>query len=170
MTETKTEELVGSLQLLTFCLGDEEYGVEVAHVQEVLELIRITKVPRSLDYMKGIINLRGRVVPVIDLRSKLDLEESEHTISTAIVVMEIPIANEISVVGAIADSVQEVVNISTGDIDPAPQIGTSVDRRFIRGIGKSDEKFTIILDIAQLFDSEELQIMQASNTISENND
>lgn len=153
---TETRQTAPHLQLLTFTMSGEQYGVRVEHVREVLEMVRITKVPRTLDYMQGIINLRGQVVPVIDLRRKFGLTEADADIETAIIVMEIPLAGHQIILGIIADSVQEVNSLPTGDIEPPPQIGTAIDTRFIRGIGKRDDQFIIILEIEQVFDNEEL--------------
>ena len=143
-------------QYLTFTLGNEQYAIEVGKVREVLEFTDVTRVPRTRDYMKGVINLRGSVVPVVDLRRKFGLEEIEQTVDTSIVVMELDLGNEPVVLGTIADSVQEVVSIENEHIEPSPQIGTRIDNEFIKGIGKQDDRFIIILNLDRVFTESEL--------------
>ncbi len=143
-------------QYLTFTLDGEQYAVEVGKVKEVLEFTDLTKVPRTHDFMRGVINLRGSVVPVVDLRLKFDMGKTEQTIDTSIVVMEVRIDSETVVIGTLADSVQEVIGLNDQQIEPAPTIGTAIDNKFINGIGKLDERFIIILDIDRIFKDEEL--------------
>ncbi len=143
-------------QYLTFTLDGEQYAVEVGKVKEVLEFTDLTKVPRTHDFMRGVINLRGSVVPVVDLRLKFDMGKTEQTIDTSIVVMEVGIDSEVVVIGTLADSVQEVIGLNDQQIEPAPSIGTAIDNKFIRGIGKLEDRFIIILDIDRIFKDEEL--------------
>ena len=144
-------------QYLTFTLAEEQYAIEVGKVKEVLEFTTVTKVPRTLDFMRGVINLRGSVVPVIDLRLKFGMGPTEKTIDTSVVVIEISIADEIVVVGTLADSVQEVISLDAEQIEPPPRIGTRINADFIKGIGKqNDERFIIILDIDRIFSDEEI--------------
>ncbi|TVQ24327.1 MAG: chemotaxis protein CheW [Spirochaetaceae bacterium] len=143
-------------QYLTFTLDGEQYAVEVGKVKEVLEFTDLTKVPRTHDFMRGVINLRGSVVPVVDLRLKFDMGKTEQTIDTSIVVMEVGIDSEVVVIGTLADSVQEVIGLNDQQIEPAPNIGTAIDNKFIRGIGKLEDRFIIILDIDRIFKDEEL--------------
>ena len=143
-------------QYLTFTLAGEQYAVAVGKVKEVLEYTSVTKVPRTLEFMRGVINLRGSVVPVIDLRLKFDLGETEKTIDTSIIVMEVEIGGETVVLGTLADSVQEVIGMDDAQIEPAPSIGTSIKTDFIQGIGKQDERFVMILDIDEVFSEDEL--------------
>ncbi|THB62570.1 MAG: chemotaxis protein CheW [Spirochaetaceae bacterium] len=164
MSDTAIQNKV---QLLTFTLEDEQYGVEVHRVREVLEYTRITKVPRTLDFMRGVINLRGSVVPVVDLRLKFDMDETPKTIDTSIVVMEIEVNGEPVVLGALADSVQEVIDLDSTTIEAAPQIGTSINNRFIKGIGKQDETFIIILDIDRVFTEEDMNALAGEQVKAE---
>ncbi|TVR32428.1 MAG: chemotaxis protein CheW [Spirochaetaceae bacterium] len=143
-------------QYLTFTLDRELYAIAVHSVKEVLEYTNVTKVPRTLDFMKGVINLRGSVVPVVDLRTKFGMDEVESTIATSIIVAEVSIADEAVVLGMIADSVQEVINLDPQDIEPPPRIGSRVDSEFIEGIGKQDDRFVIILAIDRVFSEFEL--------------
>ncbi|TVR03152.1 MAG: chemotaxis protein CheW [Spirochaetaceae bacterium] len=143
-------------QYLTFTLDGELYAVGVYSVKEVLEYTSVTKVPRTLEFMKGVINLRGAVVPVIDLRSKFGMPEIEKTIATSIIVIEVSVSGEMVVLGMIADSVQEVINLDPGDIEPPPRLGTKVDTQFIQGIGKQDDRFIIVLAIDRVFSDAEI--------------
>jgi purine-binding chemotaxis protein CheW len=146
-------------QYLTFMLAEEQYAVQVYDVKEVLEYTTVTRVPRTQDFMRGVINLRGSVVPVIDLRLKFGMGETEKTIDTSIIVMEVEINNDKVTVGTLADSVQEVINLDEEQIEPAPQIGTRINTEFIRGIGKQDEQFIIILDIDRIFSEDEISMV-----------
>ncbi len=149
-------QIVETSQYLTFTLDEEQYAVDVAKVREVLEYTKVTRVPRMPEYMCGVINLRGSVVPVIDLRLKFGLKAVERTINTSIVVMEIEMGEDTVVLGALTDSVKEVIDFEAGDIEPAPRIGTKLETEFIRGMGKKNDSFIIILDIDRVFSAEEL--------------
>lgn len=138
-------------QYLTFMLGDEVYALDVTHVREVLEVIPITPLPRSSEHMRGVINVRGSVVPVLDLRLRFGLSKTENTINTCIVVLDVTFGSSSVVLGAIVDSVQEVVDFDATQIEPAPRIGTGVGNQYLLGIGKRDEKFILILDIRKVF-------------------
>ena len=141
---------------LTFGLGDETFAFDVNNVKEVLDLSDITKVPRTPDFMRGVINLRGAVVPVVDMRVKFGLPVLEDTVDTCIIVAEVDMDGEITVIGALADSVREVFQIDEAEIEPPPSIGMQLDTEFIRGMGKQGEEFIIILDVNRIFSSEEL--------------
>ncbi len=143
-------------QYLTFQLGDEVFALDVANVREILEFTTVTRVPRTPEYMRGVINLRGSVVPVLDMRLKFDLSQTEKTVNTCIVVVEIGIEQENTVIGALVDSVQEVFELEPGQIEPAPKIGTRLKTEFIKGMGKKDDRFIIILDIDKVFSLEEI--------------
>ena len=141
---------------LTFTLDEEQYAVDVRKVKEVLEYTRITRVPRTKEYMRGVINLRGSVVPVVDLRMKFGLSETEQTISTSIIVAEIEMSNETVVVGSLADSVQEVINMDTEQIESTPRMGSKINTEFIKGIGKHGGRFILVLDFDRIFSAAEL--------------
>jgi purine-binding chemotaxis protein CheW len=149
-------------QYLTFTLDNEQYAIGVAKVREVLEHTKITKLPRTALFMKGIINLRGAGVPVIDLRLKFGLPETPITKDTSIIVMEVESQDGPVIVGALADAVHEVVDIDEKAIEPAPRFGTRLAAEFIKGVGKKDELFIIILDIDRIFNAEEISFIQAN--------
>ena len=148
-------------QYLTFTLDNEQYAIGVAKVREVLEHTKITKLPRTADFMKGIINLRGAGVPVIDLRLKFGLPETPITKDTSIIVMEVESLDGNVIVGALADSVHEVVDIEEGAIESAPRFGTRLSAEFIKGVGKREESFIILLDIDKIFNTEEISALAA---------
>ena len=143
-------------QYLTFTLDRELFALDIGSVREVLELVNITRVPRTPEFIRGVINLRGRAVPVVDLKCKFGMGTTERTLSTCIIIVEVSLDGESTVLGALADSVQEVYEMEAAQIEAAPRMGTPIKGEFIRGIGKSGEKFIIILDINKVFTSLEL--------------
>ncbi len=138
-------------QYLTFKLADEIFGVDVAKVREILELTTITRMPQMPEYVSGVINLRGSVVPVIDLKLKLGMAATARTVNTCIVLVEVRREEETIVLGALADSVQEVYELEPENIEPAPNIGSGINTDFIQGMGKHIQQFMMILDIDRLF-------------------
>ena len=151
----------GSTLFLTFRLGEELFALDVSQVREVLELANITGVPNALEFMRGVINVRGSVVPVIDLRAKFGMEPTKRTVDTRIVVMELSMDDELTVLGAMADSVHEVIDLPASAIEPPPKIGSRWRTKFIQGIGKKDDEFILILDIDKVFSVDELVSVQA---------
>jgi len=158
MTVAKITE---ARQYLTFKMEEEIFALDVGKVREILDYTTITKVPQTPDYMKGVINLRGSVVPVVDMRLKFNMPPEERTVDTCIIVVEIAIEQEQTVLGALVDSVQEVFELEPSQVEPAPRIGTKLNTDFILGMGKRDDHFVIILDIDRVFSSEELDIANA---------
>ena len=144
-------------QYLTFKLDKEVFAVDVHKVREILEMIPITRVPKTPDYMRGVINVRGSVVPVIDIRLKFGMSKTEKTVNTCIIVLEVMQKGEPIIVGALADSVQEVFELAPESIEPAPKIGTNLRLDFIKGIGKRDGEFSIILDTEKILSTDELR-------------
>ena len=143
-------------QYLTFQLSEEIFAIDVVNVREILEFSTVTKVPQTPEYMRGVINLRGSVVPVLDMRLKFGMSVTEKTINTCIVVVEVPMEDENVIIGALVDSVQEVFELDPESIEPAPRIGIQLRNGFIKGMGKKDDRFVIILDIERVFSYEEL--------------
>ena len=146
----------GTNQYLTFVLDAERYALNVTKVREVLEVTTIHHIPHMPDYMKGVTNVRGKVLPVVDLRLKFGMEEIEDTVDTAIIVTEVGSDEDSLTVGCRADAVDQVIDISDENIEPAPRIGTRVDGEFIQGIGKVDDTFVVILRLEKAFGEEEL--------------
>ncbi|MRR34893.1 chemotaxis protein CheW [bacterium] len=157
-----------SRQYLTFSLADEIFAVDVAKVREILELSTITKVPQTPEYMRGVINLRGSVVPVMDMRLKFGMAQTERTVNTCIIVVEIVCGDDIIVLGMLADSVQEVFELEPESIEPAPRIGMKLDTTFIRGMGKHGDQFIIILDIDRVFTNDDLSGIDGQERMAAN--
>jgi len=155
-------EISGANQYLTFTLGEENFALEISKVREVLDYTTITRVPRMPDFLRGVINLRGNVVPVIDLRLKLGMNATEKNLDTCIVIAEIMIDGELTQVGALADSVKEVISLEAARISPPPRLGIKLRNEFIRGMGKLDEGFLIILDIDKVLSEDELSVVKVS--------
>ena len=151
-----------TVQYLTFKMADEIFAFDVAKVREILELIPITQVPQTPEFMRGVINLRGSVVPVIDLRLNFGMQCTENTVNTCIIVVEVNLNEETIVLGVLADSVQEVVEMEPEHIEPPPQLGTKLNTEFIKGMGKVENDFVMILDIDKVFSSDELIDIQGS--------
>ncbi len=149
-----------STQYLTFKLEDEFFALDISKVREVLDYTQITKVPHMPGFMKGVINLRGSVVPVVDMKRKFGMAQTERTLNTCIIITEVKVDDQVSVIGALADSVQEVINLEPGHIESAPKIGTRLNTDFIAGMGKRDDTFIIILNIDQVFTAREIEMAQ----------
>lgn len=155
-----TELITEMVQYLTFTLDSEVFAVNISKVREVLDFTTITKVPRTPEFMRGIINLRGSVVPVVDLRIKFGMSKTEKTVHTSIIIMDVALDGETTILGTLVDSVQEVLDLEPGQIEPAPRIGTRLRTEFIKGMGKRDGQFIIILNIDKVFSSDELALTQ----------
>ncbi len=147
-------------QFLTFKLGEEMFALDIAKVREVLDFTSVTRVPRTPDFMRGVINLRGSVVPVVDLRRKFNMVVSENTVNTCIIISEVTVDGDTTVLGALADSVQEVIDLGPENIAPAPRIGTKLRTEFIKGMGKQNDRFVMILDIDRIFSADDLAFEQ----------
>jgi purine-binding chemotaxis protein CheW len=141
---------------LTFALAHEEYGLEILKVREIIGYMDITAVPQTPHHVKGVINLRGQVIPVVDLRSKFGMDTAEVTEETCIIVVEICQDDKRFQTGIVVDHVQEVLDIAGGDIEDAPQFGSSVDTDFILGMGKIGDSVKILLDIDKVLAGENL--------------
>ena len=144
-------------EFLTFALGSEEYGVDILKVQEIRGYDAVTRLPDAPDYIKGVINLRGTIVPVIDMRLKFRLERADYTALTVMIVLNV--ADR--VVGMVVDSVSDVVRLPEEQIRAVPEIGATIDRQFLTGIGTLDERMLILLDIERLMSSTEMGLVVA---------
>lgn len=142
---------------LSFNLGDEEFASNVSKVLNILEMTKISEVPKSPDYMKGVINLRGAVLPVIDTRMKFGMTPTEYTKDTCIIVLEIEMDKEMIKVGALVDSVQEVLEIEDNQIQPPTSLGNKYKSEFITGMAKVNDKFIMILDMNRVFTIDEIE-------------
>ncbi|MFZ0930207.1 MAG: chemotaxis protein CheW [Syntrophobacteraceae bacterium] len=147
-------------QYLTFKLEDEVFALGISQVREVLDYTTVTRIPEMPDFMLGVINLRGSVVPVVDMRLKFGMERTEKKVNTCIIIVEIEFDGETTILGALADSVQEVMDLDPDQVEPPPRIGTRLKSKFIKGMGKRDNQFIIILDINRVFSADELAMTQ----------
>ena len=155
------EEKTGNTkkQYLTFTINEETYALNVINVKEVQEYTTVSKVPRMPDFMRGIINLRGSVVPVVDLKMKFGLGATEKSIDTSIIVTEVELEDELITMGLLTDSVKEVIEMSDDEIEPTPYIGTKIDTAFIKGMGRKDDIFLIVLDIEKVLTVSEISMV-----------
>lgn len=155
-------------QYLSFSLNEERYAVNVEAVQSVLELSTIMVIPQAPDYMRGVINLRGKVIPIIDLKLKFGIGNTEKTNETAVIVMELTLEDEDIVIGVLADAVHEVVEILPENIDPAPKLGTDINTNFIYGMGKMKDNFFVILDVCKIFTNQDLSSKASNRNLVKN--
>jgi purine-binding chemotaxis protein CheW len=161
-------EITGITEYLSFTLGEEDFALEIGKVREVLDYTSIIKVPRMPEFLRVVINLRGNVVPVVDLRLKLGMSATERTVNTCIVIIEIELEGKLVQMGALVDSVQEVFTLDPEQIQPPPRLGSKLRTDFIKGMGKRGESFLIILDVDMVFSSDELALMDAAPKSVEN--
>lgn len=150
-------------KFLTFNLNQEEYGIDILQIREIIGLMPVTSVPHAPAYLRGVINLRGKVIPVLDLRRRFGLGEIEATERTCIIVVELgTIGGGKRVMGLVVDSVSEVLQIKGDDIEPAPSFGARVETGFIRGMAKMAGRVKILLDIDRILDHDEISSMLTS--------
>lgn len=145
-----------SHRYLTFTLGKDMFALDIACVREILDMTEITRIPQAPEAVRGVVNVRGAAVPVVDLRLRFGMEPCEQTVHTRIIIVEIPAGDSLMVLGAIADSVKEVLELEPEAIAPPPSMGAGVGTDFLRGIGKTGDRFILILDIAKVLGSTEM--------------
>jgi purine-binding chemotaxis protein CheW len=151
--ESNTEEL---LQLVSFKIGNEEFGIEILQVQEINRMMQITKVPNSPDFVEGVVNLRGRIIPVVDLRKRLNLHSPEHDNNTRIIVVDL----EGSTLGFVVDEVSEVLRISSSITEPPPPLVAGINSEYITAVGKLEDRLLILLDLKKIFSNEENKLIE----------
>lgn len=145
---------------LTFSLGDEEYGIGILQVKEIIGMMSITSVPRTPNFVKGVINLRGKVIPVVDLRLRFSMKEAEYTERTCIIVVEIIGNTGEFVIGIVVDSVSEVLNINGDEIEPAPAFGAKLNTEYILGMAKLESGVKILLEIDRVLSTDEISALK----------
>jgi len=149
---------------LTFILAKEEYGIPILKVREIIKLLDITSIPRTPGYIKGVINLRGKIIPIMDLRLKFGLEEKEYNERTCIIVVEIAVNDSRKLMGLIVDTVSEVVNLTTDQIEPSPEYGYQNNQAYLVGVGKVKDRVILLLDIEQILNREESILLKEMKT------
>ncbi len=168
LATARLSDLAG--KYLTFTLENEDYGLEILKVREIIGIMDIAKVPQTPEYVKGVINLRGQVIPVIDLRLKFGMEQAPITEQTCIIVLEIANQNQSFQTGIIVDKVSEVLDISENQLEPAPNFGHAVNTDFILAMAKAEDSVKILLDIDKILCSDNLaQLAQAEQQEEEQN-
>ncbi len=145
---------------LTFSLENEEYGIGILKVKEIIGMMPITSVPRTPKFVKGVVNLRGKVIPVVDLRLKFEMESIEYTERTCIIVVEIDLENNTVLIGIVVDSVSEVLNIKEEDVEETPEFGARLNTNYILGMAKTDHGVKILLDIDCVLTSDEIKLIE----------
>jgi purine-binding chemotaxis protein CheW len=148
---------------LTFSLGKETYGIEILKVQEIIEMVDVTHVPRTPEFVKGVINLRGRVIPVVDLRLKFGMEKKEVSRQTCIVVVYVQSGDSRLTMGMMVDAVSEVLDIAGDSVAPAPDFGSQVDTEFLLGMARSEGAVRMLLDIDKVLSTRELSIVKSAS-------
>ncbi|MBI3600518.1 MAG: chemotaxis protein CheW [Nitrospinae bacterium] len=143
------------LQLVSFNIGNEEFAVDILKVQEINRMAEITRVPKSPPFVEGVINLRGKVIPIVDLRKRFNLEERKTTKETRIIVVDM----DGKVVGLIVDAVSEVLRLPADTIEPPPPIVAGIEAEYIKGVGKLDDRLLILLDLNKIFSTEERKLL-----------
>jgi purine-binding chemotaxis protein CheW len=159
--DKKTDENAGVnaiMQLVTFTLGNEEFALDILKVQEINRMVEITKVPKAPNFVEGVINLRGKVIPIVDIRKKFHLNFKESTKDTRIIVVNILGKT----IGLIVDSVSEVLRINSNTIQPPPPLVASLDSDYIKGVGKLDDRLIILLDIDKIFTTGEHNLIESA--------
>lgn len=154
--ENKKIEMTDLLQLVSFKVGTEEFGVDILKVQEINRMLKITKVPNAPEFVEGVVNLRGRIIPVIDLRKRLSIENKEHDNKTRIIVVDI----NGNIVGFIVDEVNEVLRISKDIIENPPELVSQIDSDFITSVAKLEDRIIILLDLNNLLKTKEIEKME----------
>jgi purine-binding chemotaxis protein CheW len=145
---------------LTFTMADEEYGIGILKIKEIIGMMPVTTVPRTPGFVKGVINLRGKVIPVVDLRLRFGMESIDYTERTCIIVVEIAVASGTVMIGIVVDSVSEVLNIKGEDIEETPTFGAKLNTDYIHGMAKMEGGVKILLDIDQVLSTEEVSVLK----------
>ncbi|MDQ2084912.1 chemotaxis protein CheW [Herbivorax sp. ANBcel31] len=155
-------------KFLSFLLEDEEYGISIHRVKEIIGIMDITAIPKTPEFIRGVINLRGKIIPVLDLRLKFGMKEMEYNQRTCIIVVEVSLAGTSRLMGIIVDTVSEVVNIQKGEIEPPPQYDSRAEEGFLTGIGKVKEKVILLLEIEKVLGNEDLVILNEKQEAIQN--
>ena len=149
---------------LTFEIGEESYGLQILRVQEIIKMQDITKIPRTPDFVEGVINLRGKIIPVIDMRKAFGMEERETSRNTCIIIVQVQRGETSAILGVIVDKVAEVLEIAPEEIEPAPSFGAQMETQFILGMAKSKDSINILLDINKVVDEEMLSSLERARS------
>ncbi len=160
------EEADGS-QYLTFVLADEHYGVDILRVQEIKGWAPVTRIPNTPEYLRGVLNLRGTIVPIIDMRMRFDLENAEYTALTVIIVLSVRTEDGERIIGVVVDSVSDVLNVRQEEIKPTPDFGSGIDTDFLDGLATAGDNMVMLLDVDKMMSSDELDKLNSLDAESE---
>jgi purine-binding chemotaxis protein CheW len=160
-TSKEDAELSGG-EYLTFILGSEEYGIEILKVQEIRSYEAVTKIANTPDFIKGVINLRGSIVPIIDLRMRFNLTQVEYNEFTVVIILNL----NNRTMGIVVDGVSDVLELKASQISPVPELVSNIDTKYLLGLGTADERMLILVDIEQLMSSKEMALMEAASEIN----
>jgi purine-binding chemotaxis protein CheW len=149
-----------NVQLLTFTLANEIYAIDVISAREVLDFAHITPIPKTPPWIRGVLNLRGNVVPVLDMKHKLGMGPTQHSRDVCVLILEIDLDGEKTLVGVLADSVREVIEVNTSQIDAPPNFGGRVSTEYILGVGRRNDRLFVLLDVAKIFVTSEIEMAQ----------
>ena len=144
-------------KFLTYFLGEEQYGIDISHVREIIAIMKITPVPKTPNYISGVINLRGSIIPVVDTRKRFEMETIEYSDQTAIIIIEIKKMS----IGFIVDKVEEVLGVDDENISEPPRFGTNVNTEFVKNMAKHNDAVIMIMDMERLFEAEELSMLES---------
>ncbi len=158
--QVETETIVRDGKYLTFSLAEEEYGIEILKIKEIIGMMPVTEVPQTPDFIKGVINLRGKVIPVIDLRSRFGMQSIGYTDRTCIIVVEILCQEQTVQIGIVVDTVSEVLNVKSDEVEETPAFGTRLDTEYISGMAKIQGGVKILLDIDRVLNTDEIAIIE----------
>lgn len=159
MEMTKRKTITGS-RFLSFVLNDEEYCIEILKIKEIMAMADITEIPQTPPFIKGVINLRGKIIPIIDLRLKFEMPEKEYNKRTSIIVVEIYNEDEITLLGVVVDTIQEVITIPEEKISSIPYINAKIKSEYIKGMAEIEDQIKIVLDITKVLRNEDFVLIQ----------
>ena len=145
-------EVVHRNRYLSFFVEEEQYGIEISHINEIIAMMKVTHVPRTPDFVEGVINLRGSIIPIVDIRGKFGLEKKEHDMNTAIIINEVGGVN----IGFVVDRVEDVLTLDDRDLAEPPKFGSHIDTSFIQSVSEVDKSVILILDMEKIFEDDEL--------------
>jgi purine-binding chemotaxis protein CheW len=157
-----------SEEYLSFMLGEEVFALDISKVREVLDYRPVTSIPQTPDFILGVINLRGNAVPVVDMRQRFGMGATERSVNTCIIIVEVDVSGEPTVLGAMADAVKEVFELSADEVEPPPRMGTNLDVTYLKGMGSRNDEFLLLLDIDKVFSDDEIQAaMQVKDSMQQ---
>ena len=164
--EMSRRKIMSGERFLSFALNSEEYCIEIGKIREIMGMVTISTLPQTPDFIKGVINLRGRIIPIIDLRAKFGMESREYTDRTCIIVVDLPAEKEVILMGVVVDTIQEVVGIPAEKISEVGYVNARIKSDYIKGIAEAEKGIKIILDIAKVLNADEFESVKTIKTLA----